>query len=80
MNVMPYIIRCYHLNLPVLISKSSSTRNAFVQTFLPILKQKVEDGSMAVVYALFDNAALFQILFEPKWSAYYLLWPHFRLL
>jgi hypothetical protein len=41
MNMLLYIIRCYHL--PVLISRSSSTRNTFVQTRLSSL-QNVEDG------------------------------------
>ena len=37
-----YIIRCYHI--PVLISKSASTRNTFVQTWRPGSLQNVEDG------------------------------------
>jgi len=37
-----YIIQCYHL--PVLISKSASTRNTFVQTWLPGSVQNVEEG------------------------------------
>ena len=43
MNKLLYIIRCYHLHIPVSISKSSSTRNTFVQTPVPL--QNVEDGS-----------------------------------
>ena len=45
MNKLLYIIRCYHLNIPVSISKSSSTRNTFVQTRIPVTLQNVEDGS-----------------------------------
>jgi hypothetical protein len=43
MYVLLYIIRCYHL--PVLISRSSSTRNTFIQTRLPSPLQYVEDGN-----------------------------------
>ena len=43
-NVLLYIIRCYHLHIPVSISKSSSTRNTFVQTRFLIPLQNVEDG------------------------------------
>ena len=43
MYVLLYIIRCYHL--PVLISKTSSTRNTFVQTRCINFEQYVEDGS-----------------------------------
>ena len=42
MNMLLYIIRCYHL--PVLISKTSSTRNTFIQARSPIPLQNVEDG------------------------------------
>jgi hypothetical protein len=45
MNKLLYIIRCYHLDIPVLNSKSSSTRNTFVQTRLPSPLQNIEDGS-----------------------------------
>ena len=43
MNVLPYIIRWCHL--PVLISRSSSTRKTFVQTWRPGPLQNVEDGN-----------------------------------
>jgi hypothetical protein len=45
MNKLLYIIRFYHFNIPVSISKSSSTRNTFVQTRTPVPLQNVEDGS-----------------------------------
>ena len=45
MNKLLYNIRCYHLHIPVSISKSPSTRNTFVQTRTPVSLQNVEDGS-----------------------------------
>jgi hypothetical protein len=36
MNKLLCIIRCYHLHIPVSISKSSSTRNTLVQTELAL--------------------------------------------
>jgi hypothetical protein len=42
LDMLLYIIRCFHL--PDLISKTSSIRNTFVQTRLPVFLQNVEDG------------------------------------